>query len=50
MISGLAINPNDPDVVFATYTDGGVFASTDAGSSWTKLMQGPTETFGVVLF
>jgi photosystem II stability/assembly factor-like uncharacterized protein len=49
MISGLAIDPRDPDSVFATYTDGSVFASTDGGSSWTAIMHGPPEMFGVVL-
>jgi photosystem II stability/assembly factor-like uncharacterized protein len=49
MISGLTIDPRNPNCVFATYTDGSVFASTDAGSSWSKLMQGPRELFGMVI-
>ena len=49
MISGLAFDHDHPDVAFATYTDGGVFASTDAGQSWSKVMDGPAETFGVVI-
>lgn len=47
MISGLAIAPDNPDVAFATYTDGGIYASTDAGQSWSKVMDGPSETFGL---
>jgi len=49
MISGLAIDPGNPDVAFATYTDGGVYGSVDTGQSWTKVMDGPSETFGVVI-
>jgi photosystem II stability/assembly factor-like uncharacterized protein len=49
MISGLAIDPGDAESVFATYTDGSVYASTDAGDSWRKVMQGPPELFGLVI-
>jgi photosystem II stability/assembly factor-like uncharacterized protein len=49
MISGLAIDPRDPARVLATYTDGSVYASTDAGDVWGKVMQGPAELFGVVI-
>jgi photosystem II stability/assembly factor-like uncharacterized protein len=49
MISGLAIDPRDAERVFATYTDGSVYASTDSGESWRKIMQGPAELFGVVI-
>jgi photosystem II stability/assembly factor-like uncharacterized protein len=48
MISGLAFDPDNPDLAFATYTDGGVYGSIDAGQSWTKLIGGPGETFGPV--
>ena len=38
---GLAISPQQPDVVYAAVTldrtKGGVFRSTDQGSSWTKM-------------
>jgi len=50
MISGLAFDPTNPDMAFATYTDGSVFGSVDAGQSWTNVMDGPSETFGLVLF
>jgi photosystem II stability/assembly factor-like uncharacterized protein len=49
MISGLAIDPRNPDAVFATYTDGSVYCSTNAGDTWTKLMQGPPELFGLII-
>jgi photosystem II stability/assembly factor-like uncharacterized protein len=49
MISGLAIDQGDAERVLATYTDGSVYASTDAGDSWRKVMQGPPELFGLVI-
>jgi hypothetical protein len=49
MISGLTIDARNPEVVFATYTDGSVFVSTDGGDSWSKLTQGPAELFGLVV-
>jgi hypothetical protein len=49
MISGLAFDLDNPDVAFATYTDGGVYGSVDGGQSWTKLIDGPGETFGVLV-
>jgi hypothetical protein len=49
MISGLTIDPRNPDVVLATYTDGSVFLSQDGGDSWSKLAQGPRELFGLVV-
>jgi photosystem II stability/assembly factor-like uncharacterized protein len=49
MISGLTIDPHDPDAVLATYTDGSVFGSTDAGDTWTLVTQGPPELFGIVI-
>jgi photosystem II stability/assembly factor-like uncharacterized protein len=48
MISGLAFS-DDADVAFATYTDGTVYRTVDAGQSWAKVMDGPSETFGVVI-
>lgn len=38
-IAKLLINPNNPDILFAGTTDG-VYRTTDAGSSWTKLLSG----------
>jgi photosystem II stability/assembly factor-like uncharacterized protein len=49
MVSGLAIDARDADRVFALYTDGSVYGSSDAGDTWTRLMQGPSELFGMVI-
>lgn len=47
MISGVDINPEDPDMVFVTYTDGTLFESDDAGESWRLVLSGMDRLFGV---
>lgn len=47
MISGVDINPMDPDMVFATYTDGSLYESEDAGESWRLILSGVERLFGV---
>ncbi|TNE28427.1 MAG: T9SS type A sorting domain-containing protein [Bacteroidetes bacterium] len=42
-VTGLAVSPLDPNIVYATYTlentdDGGIFVSTDGGATWTQEM------------
>ncbi|MFI5268484.1 MAG: WD40/YVTN/BNR-like repeat-containing protein [Chloroflexota bacterium] len=47
MISGLDINPLDPNMVFATYTDGTLYESDDAGETWRAILSGIDRLFGV---
>jgi photosystem II stability/assembly factor-like uncharacterized protein len=47
MISGVDINPLDPDMVFVTYTDGSLYTSDDAGDSWRQVLSGVDRLFGV---
>ena len=47
MISGVEINPMDPDMVFVTYTDGGLYVSDDAGESFRQILSGVDRLFGV---
>lgn len=36
-IGSIAINPNDPNVIYLGATDGGVWKTLDAGNTWTPL-------------
>jgi hypothetical protein len=36
-IDSIAVNPNDPNVIYIGTTDGGVWKTLDAGSAWTPL-------------
>jgi photosystem II stability/assembly factor-like uncharacterized protein len=47
MISGVEINPSDPNDVFVTYTDGTLFESDDAGETWRLILSGVDRLFGV---
>ena len=47
MISGVAINPLDPDMVFVTYTDGTLYETDDAGETWRLILSGVDRLFGV---
>ncbi len=40
-VQSLAINPQHPDTVFAGTARGGIFRSTDAGSSWQRVAIAP---------
>jgi photosystem II stability/assembly factor-like uncharacterized protein len=44
--TGLAIDPADSDVIFATAESRGIFKTTDAGASWTNLIDDPDWPFG----
>jgi hypothetical protein len=37
-VNSIAINPNNPKVIFAGTTGGGVWRSNDAGNTWTPLL------------
>src|SRR6266545_5289965 len=39
-VSGLWLNPADPDVLYVGVYGGGVFKSVDRGETWTRLMVG----------
>jgi photosystem II stability/assembly factor-like uncharacterized protein len=49
MVSGVVVNPSDPDNVFVTYTDGKVYASADAGESWELLLEVRDRLYGIVV-
>jgi hypothetical protein len=49
MVSGVVINPEDPDNVFVTYTDGEVYQSTDAGERWELLLETRDRLYGVLV-
>ena len=47
MVSGVDINPLDPDIVFVTYTDGTLYESDNAGETWRQILSGVDRLFGV---
>jgi photosystem II stability/assembly factor-like uncharacterized protein len=47
MVSGIDVNPTDPDEVFISYTDGTLYRSTDAGDSWAQVLDGVERLYGV---
>jgi hypothetical protein len=49
MVSGVVVNPADPDNLFVTYTDGKVYASADAGESWELLLEVRDRLYGIVV-
>ena len=49
MVSGVVVNPDDPDNVFVTYTDGKLYASGDAGETWRLLLEGRDRLYGVTV-
>ncbi len=49
MVSGVVVNPADPDNVFVTYTDGTVFTSEDAGETWKLLLEVRDRLYGIVV-
>ena len=49
MVSGVVVNPADPDNAFVTYTDGQVYQSADAGESWELLLEARDRLYGIVV-
>ncbi|MBI3456645.1 MAG: hypothetical protein HY002_12785 [Candidatus Rokubacteria bacterium] len=47
-MSGFAVNPADPKVMYATMRDG-LFRSTDAGQSWAPIGKGLKNLAAVAL-
>jgi photosystem II stability/assembly factor-like uncharacterized protein len=48
-VTDLAIDPGDPDVVYAAMASGGVFKSTDGGGTWTPISDDlPVLTIGAI--
>ncbi|MBL0174751.1 MAG: hypothetical protein IPP94_05720 [Ignavibacteria bacterium] len=43
-IRALAFHPTDPAILYAGSATGGVFKSTDSGSSWLPMMDDPAQT------
>ena len=44
-IKGIAIHPEDPEVMYCSIEEGGVIQSLDAGESWRYVSKGEAETF-----
>jgi hypothetical protein len=44
-IKGIAIHPEDPEVIYCSIEEGGVIQSLDAGDSWRYVSKGEAETF-----
>jgi len=49
MVSGVVVNPDDPDNVLVTYTNGELYGSSDAGESWQLLLEGRDRLYGVTV-
>ena len=49
MVSGVSINPTDPDNVFVSYTEGTLYASSDGGESWRQILDGVERLYGVTV-
>ena len=49
MTCGFAGHPHDPDTLCVGYTDGSVYASSDAGASWRRLVVSQPKLYGVRL-
>jgi photosystem II stability/assembly factor-like uncharacterized protein len=47
MICGIQVNPRNPDQLFASYTDGSVYQSTDAGETWSQIIEGVEKLVGL---
>src|SRR5215467_12615084 len=44
-IKGIAIHPEEPEVMYCSIEEGGVIQSLDAGESWRYVSKGEAETF-----
>ena len=44
-IKGIAIHPEDPEVMYCSIEEGGVIQSVDAGERWRYVSKGEAETF-----
>jgi photosystem II stability/assembly factor-like uncharacterized protein len=44
-IKGIAIHPEDPEVMYCSIEEGGVIQSLDGGESWRYVSKGDAETF-----
>jgi hypothetical protein len=44
-VNSLAIDPDDPDILYAGTFGGGVFKSTDGGNSWIAVNTGLTNSY-----
>jgi photosystem II stability/assembly factor-like uncharacterized protein len=44
-VKGIAIHPEDPEVMYCSIEEGGVIQSLDAGESWRYVSKGEAETF-----
>lgn len=50
MMCALALHPSDPDTVFAAYTTGAIYATTDAGEQWTQVLEPGAKLYGLKVF
>src|SRR5215467_13943280 len=44
-IKGIAIHPEEPEVMYCSIEEGGVIQSLDAGETWRYVSKGEAETF-----
>ena len=44
-IKGIAIHPEDPEIIYLSIEEGGVIRSLDAGEAWRYVSKGEAETF-----
>lgn len=47
-MKGIAIHPEDPEVIYCSIEEGGVIQSLDAGETWRYVSKGEAETFRFV--
>jgi photosystem II stability/assembly factor-like uncharacterized protein len=47
MVCGIQVNPDNPDQMFAAYTDGHVYQSNDAGETWNEALEGIEKLVGL---
>ena len=47
-MKGIAIHPEDPEVIYCSIEEGGVIQSLDSGESWRYVSKGEAETFRAV--
>ena len=47
-VKGIAIHPEDPEVIYCSIEEGGVIRSLDSGETWRYVSKGEAETFRAV--
>jgi photosystem II stability/assembly factor-like uncharacterized protein len=47
-LTGIATDPNDADIIYVAAASGGIWKTTDGGTTWNPLTDGPTVNWGGV--